>query len=123
MVCVAVGNGSAPVASGAERLPTGSRLTDFTYLKSTGWGWYYLSTVLDDFSRYIVVWKLCAVMCACGVTATLDLALAASGLDRHRRTSAEGSSRAMAHLMLQAIWPIGSRTTEWSICAGRPLKL
>ncbi|EAQ35317.1 putative transposase [Nitrobacter sp. Nb-311A] len=22
--------------------------TDFTYLKITGWGWYYLSTVLDD---------------------------------------------------------------------------
>jgi len=33
--------------------------TDFTYLKITGWGWYYLSTVLDDFSRYIVAWKLC----------------------------------------------------------------
>src|SRR5450755_1280563 len=36
--------------------------TDFTYLKITGWGWYYLSTVLDDFSRYIVAWKLCATM-------------------------------------------------------------
>jgi transposase InsO family protein len=32
--------------------------TDFTYLKVTGWGWYYLSTILDDFSRYIVAWKL-----------------------------------------------------------------
>jgi transposase InsO family protein len=30
---------------------------DFTYLKVTGWGWFYLSTVLDDFSRYVVVWK------------------------------------------------------------------
>ena len=47
--------------------------TDFTYLKITGWGWYYLSTVLDDFSRYIVAWKLCATMCADDVTATLDL--------------------------------------------------
>ena len=33
--------------------------TGFTYLKVTGWGWFYLSTVLDDFSRYIVAWKLC----------------------------------------------------------------
>jgi transposase InsO family protein len=36
--------------------------TDFTYLKVTGWGRYYLSTVRDDFSRFIVAWKLCATM-------------------------------------------------------------
>ena len=45
--------------------------------KITGWGWYYLSTGLDDFSRFIVAWKLCATMKAQDVTATLDLALAA----------------------------------------------
>ncbi len=28
--------------------------TDFTYLKVIGWGWFYLSTILDDFSRYII---------------------------------------------------------------------
>ena len=28
--------------------------TDFTYFKIIGWGWYYLSTILDDYSRYIV---------------------------------------------------------------------
>jgi hypothetical protein len=27
-----------------------------------GWGWFYLSTVLDDFSRYIIAWKLCTTM-------------------------------------------------------------
>jgi putative transposase len=51
--------------------------TDFTYLKITGWGWCYLSTVLDDFSRFIIASKLCATMKAKDVTATLDLALAA----------------------------------------------
>jgi putative transposase len=56
--------------------------TDFTYLKVIGWGWFYLSSVLDDFSRYIIAWKLCTRMTAEDVTATLDLALKASGLDR-----------------------------------------
>jgi putative transposase len=48
----------------------------------TGWGWFYLSTVLDDFSRYIVAWKLCTTMKAEDVTDTLELALQASGLDQ-----------------------------------------
>lgn len=55
--------------------------TDFTYLKINGWGWYYLSTVLDDFSRYVVAWKLCTTMSASDVTDTLELALEAAGLD------------------------------------------
>src|SRR3546814_12156626 len=41
----------------------------------------YLSTVLDDFSRYIIAWKLCTNMRAEDVTDTLDLALKASGCD------------------------------------------
>src|SRR5580693_7855566 len=56
--------------------------TDFTYLKVIGWGWFYLSTILDDFSRYIVAWKLCTTMKAEDVTATLEMALQASGLHR-----------------------------------------
>ncbi len=48
--------------------------TDFTYLKVIGWGWFYLSTVLDDFSRYIVAWKLCTTMKVDDVTDTLILA-------------------------------------------------
>ena len=49
--------------------------TDFTYFKIVGWGWYYLSTVLDDYSRFIVTWKLCANMKAEDVKNTLDEAL------------------------------------------------
>ena len=56
--------------------------TDFTYLKVIGWGWFYLSTILDDFSRYIIAWKLCTTMKAEDVTDTLELALQASGCDQ-----------------------------------------
>ncbi len=55
--------------------------TDFTYLKVIGWGWFYLSTILDDYSRYIIAWKLCTTMKADDVTETLSLALKASGCD------------------------------------------
>jgi len=72
--------------------------TDFTYLKVIGCGWFYLSTVLDDFSRYIVAWKLCTSMRAEDVAATLEAALRARDLDqakpsdRPRLLSANGSS-------------------------------
>ena len=56
--------------------------TDFTYFKIIGWGWMYLSTVLDHYSHYIIAWKLCSTMRAEDVTDTLDLALAASGCDQ-----------------------------------------
>jgi putative transposase len=47
-----------------------------------GWGWFYMSSVLDDFSRYIVAWKLCTTMAATDVTDTLERALLASELDQ-----------------------------------------
>ena len=56
--------------------------TDFTYLKVIGWGWYYLSTILDDYSRFIIAWKLCTTMAATDVSDTLQAALQASGLDQ-----------------------------------------
>jgi len=78
--------------------------TDFTYIKVLGWGWFYLSTVLDDYSRYIVSWKLCTNMRAKDVTDTLDLALQASGCDqvhvvhKPRLLSDNGSSYASGDL-------------------------
>ena len=56
--------------------------TDFTYLKVIGWGWFYLSTIPDDFSRYIIAWKLCTTMKVDDVTDTLEMALQASGCDQ-----------------------------------------
>jgi transposase InsO family protein len=62
--------------------------TDFTYLKVTGWGWYYLLSVLDDYSRYIVAWQLFTTMSAADVKELLDQAIAKTGVDqvtvRHR---------------------------------------
>ena len=78
--------------------------TDFTYLKVIGWGWFYLSTILDDFSRYIIAWKLCTTMKAEDVTDTLELALQVSGIDsarvvhRPRLLSDNGSSYLSADL-------------------------
>ena len=54
--------------------------TDFTYFKIIGWGWYYLSTVLDDFSRYIIACLLTESMAADDVKNTLDLAINKTGI-------------------------------------------
>ena len=56
--------------------------TDFTYFRIINWGWYYLSTVLDDYSRYIIAWKLSSTMGASDVTQTLDEAIALTGVDQ-----------------------------------------
>jgi putative transposase len=83
-------------------------LVGATYLKVIGWGWYYLSTILDDYSRYIIAWKLCSTMRADDVTGTLELTLVASGCDRAkvvykpRLLSDNGSSYISSDL---AEWP------------------
>ena len=62
--------------------------TDFTYMKITGWGWYYLGTVLDDYSRYVICWRLFTSMATEDVKELLDEAVALTGVDgvsvRHR---------------------------------------
>ena len=40
------------------RRPNEMWATDCSYLKVTGWGYYYLVTVMDDFSRFILAWQL-----------------------------------------------------------------
>lgn len=54
--------------------------TDFTYFKIIGWGWYYLSTILDDYSRYIVSWELCSSMTSKDAQQSIETALQRTGL-------------------------------------------
>ncbi len=58
--------------------------TDFTYFKIPGWGWYYLSSVLDDYSRFIVHWKLCSTMTAVDAAQTIEEALIKSNLSKNQ---------------------------------------
>ena len=53
---------------------------DFTYFKIIGWGWYYLSTVLDDFSRYIITWDLCSNMETDDAKRSVDIAILETGV-------------------------------------------
>ena len=91
--------------------------TDFTYLKVIGWGWFYLSTILDDFSRYIIAWKLCTTMKAEDVTDTLELALEASGIETAVSFTGHGCSPTTAQATSRQTSPNGSTTERCSTSA------
>ena len=55
---------------------------DFTQFLVVDWGWYYLSTVLDDYSRYILSYKLSPTMNAQDAEDTLKIALAKAEIDK-----------------------------------------
>ena len=80
--CVA---GKKRLAGDTSRAATADEVKDLRReardLEVIGWGWMYLSTILDDDSRYIIAWKLCTSMKAEDVSETLELALKASGCD------------------------------------------
>ncbi len=55
--------------------------TDATYLHVEGWGWFYLISVLDDFSRKIISWKVQDSMTADDFIEVLDDACKMVGLE------------------------------------------
>jgi len=59
--------------------------TDFTYFRVIGWGWYYLATVMDDYSRYIITWELCKNMESEDAKRVVGEAIAKTGLSDHER--------------------------------------
>ena len=54
--------------------------TDFTYLKVIQWGWYYLSSVMDDYSRFIISWDLFKSMRTDDVKVTVNRAVDIAGV-------------------------------------------
>ena len=59
--------------------------TDFTYFKIIGWGWYYLATIMDDYSRYIISWELCKNMESTDAMRVIGQALKETGLKEDNR--------------------------------------
>ena len=92
--------------------------TDFTYLQVVGWSWYYLSTVLDDYARYIIAWMLRTSMQAADVMDTLDLARAKTGTIRSGSCIGRGSSATTVRVTSRGSSPSISRPSTTIILAG-----
>ncbi len=54
--------------------------TDASYFKVVGWGYYYLVTVMDDYSRFILAWKLQKDMSANSFIEVVQEAVDATGM-------------------------------------------
>ena len=54
--------------------------TDASYFRVAGWGYYYLVTVLDDYSRFILAWKLQKDMSADSLIEVVQEAMDATGM-------------------------------------------
>jgi putative transposase len=71
--------------------------TDASYFRVVGWGYYYLVTVMDDYSRFILGWKLQKDMSANSLIEVVQEAVDATGMtevpveDRTRLLSDNGS--------------------------------
>ena len=72
--------------------------TDATYLLVKNWGWYYLISVLDDFSRRILAWRLQPAMATGDFSDVIEDACEAVGLssmpetDRPRLVTDHGAA-------------------------------
>jgi putative transposase len=54
--------------------------TDASYFRVIGWGYYYLVTVMDDYSRFILAWKLQKDMSANSLIEVVQEAVDATGM-------------------------------------------
>jgi transposase InsO family protein len=56
--------------------------SDGSYFFVMGWGWYYLISVLDDFSRYILAWDLKSNMKTETISEVVEQAIEWTGMKR-----------------------------------------
>jgi transposase InsO family protein len=54
--------------------------TDCAHLKVVDWGWYYLVTVMDDYSRFILAWELKTDMAAGSLIDVVQQAVDLTGM-------------------------------------------
>lgn len=54
--------------------------TDCSHIKVFDWGWYYLVTVMDDYSRFILAWELKSDMAAGSLIDVVQKALDSTGM-------------------------------------------
>ena len=54
--------------------------TDCAHLKVFDWGWYYLVTVMDDYSRFILAWELKTDMASLSLIDVVQKAVDATGM-------------------------------------------
>ena len=54
--------------------------TDASYFRVMGWGYYYMVTVMDDYSRSILAWKLQWDMTSDSLIQVVQLAIDATGM-------------------------------------------
>ena len=54
--------------------------TDCSHIKVIGWGWYYLVTVMDDYSRFILAWELKSNMAADSLIDVVQKAVDTNGM-------------------------------------------
>jgi transposase len=54
--------------------------TDCSHLKVFDWGWYYLVTVMDDYSRFILAWELKIDMAVGSLIDVIQKAVDATGM-------------------------------------------